>query len=353
MKSILVTGGSGFIGSNFIRFVFEKTSYAGSIVNVDILSYAGSIRNLEDVDRRFGDRYRFVRADICDRKSIRRVFHLHSIDTVVHFAAETHVDKSIDSPASFVTTNVLGTQNLLECSRNAWSGNDGVVFHQVSTDEVYGSLGPGEYFTEMSCYAPTNPYSASKASADHVVRAYGHTYGLPYTISNCSNNFGPYQYPEKMIPLMIMNMVNQQPLPVYGTGTNMRDWLFVEDHCRAIWCILLRGSPGQTYLVGSNNCLSNIELVHKLCKAMARIKGRALESYTTLIRFVADRPGHDRRYAIRSDRIRSELGWEPAHDFECALELTVRWYLENRQWTRSMMNRGYERWIRKNYTARQ
>ncbi len=329
LKNIMVTGGAGFIGTNFIRHLYSIPGTPERIVNADVLTYAGRRENLLDIEETHAGSYRFERIDICDAGEVRRVLAEHEIDTIVHFAAESHVDRSIDGPADFMRTNILGTFTLLEAARDAWAGRDDVLFHHVSTDEVYGSLGGEGYFHEDTPYDPRSPYSASKASSDHLVRAYHHTYGVPVTVSNCSNNYGPYQYPEKLIPLLITNMMEGKPLPVYGDGRNIRDWLYVDDHARGIWTILRKGATGSTYNIGGENEWENIRLVHRLCETMAAITGRDEEDYKKLITFVKDRPGHDRRYAINCDRIKNELGWNREVDLDAGLDLTIRWYLDN------------------------
>ena len=326
---LLVTGGAGFIGSNFVVSTIRET--AQSIVNLDKLTYAGNLRNL-DVLR--GDRrHNFVQGDICDRELVRKLLRTHRPRAIVHFAAESHVDRSIEGPAEFVQTNVVGTWTLLEEARAWWEegGRDANFrFVHVSTDEVYGSLGPGDpAFTEETPYAPNSPYAASKAGSDHLVRAYHHTYGLPTLTTNCSNNYGPRQYPEKLIPLMIRNALAGKPLPVYGDGRNVRDWLYVADHCAAVRLVLARGRPGETYNIGGENEIVNLDLVHMLCSLLDRLQPRKGGSYADLISFVKDRPGHDRRYAMNIDKIRRSLGWQPKESFESGLEKTVRWYVEN------------------------
>jgi dTDP-glucose 4,6-dehydratase len=353
VHNLLVTGGAGFIGSNFIRYLFGKTNFAGNIVNADKLTYAGNLENLADVDAEYGrTRYFFERIDIVDFEGVRTLFQKHDIDTVVHFAAESHVDRSIYGPREFIQTNILGTFNLLETAREHWKDRKDVLFHHVSTDEVYGSAGEDEFFTETTPYDPHSPYSASKAASDHLVRSYSHTYGLPVTLSNCSNNYGPYQFPEKMIPLMIINMLNEAPLPVYGEGKNVRDWLYVEDHASAIWTILRKGKTGETYNVGGEADIQNIVLVNKLCEALAGIEGRSAENYEKLITFVKDRPGHDLRYAIDCSKIEEQIGWTRHTDLKKGLEATIRWYRDNRGWVEHVRDGSYREWIRKNYEQR-
>ena len=350
LAHILVTGGAGFIGSNFIRYLFAQPDFTGRIVNLDALTYAGNPANLADL--KVGERYRFEHADIRDEAVVRRLFEAHAIDTVVHLAAESHVDRSIASPSSFITTNIVGTFNLLDAARAAWKGRDDVLFHHVSTDEVFGSLGPTGFFVETTPYDPRSPYSASKASSDHLVRAYAHTYGLPTTISNCSNNYGPYQFPEKLIPLMILNLLEGKPLPVYGDGSNVRDWLYVTDHASAIWAILTRGRSGETWNVGGENEWKNIDLVRFLCDLVAERTGRSPDAMRALIQFVKDRPGHDRRYAIDCAKIKRDLGWTRAHDFASGLRETVAWYLEHRSWIDAVRSGEYRTWIETNYGLR-
>ena len=341
-RRVLVTGGAGFIGSNFIRHV-ARTVPRLSILNLDALTYAGDPDGLNDVAESLGEAYRFVRADIRDREAVARVFAEFQPDTVVNFAAESHVDRSIDSPLECVETNVVGTVNLLMAAKALWGGRtEGVRFHQVSTDEVYGTLGETGCFTETTRYEPSSPYSASKASADHLVRAWHATFRLPVTISNCSNNYGPRQFPEKLIPLMISNALQHKPLPVYGDGGNIRDWLYVLDHCEAVWLIVTAGVVGRTYNIGGNNERTNIELVRMICDILQRLRPSVAGGYRDLITFVSDRPGHDFRYAIDCARIRDELGWRPRHDFASGLEETVRWYLDNREWTERIRRLRYD-----------
>lgn len=364
---ILVTGGAGFIGVNFIRYLFSKAclcygrqaGFQGIVVNYDKLTYAGNLMSLKDIDENFGGRsYFFERGDIRDYGRVKDVFLTYDIDTVVHFAAETHVDRSIYSPRDFIETNVNGTFNLLEAARECWGKKKDVRFHHVSTDEVYGSLSSAGYFYETTSYSPGSPYSASKAASDHLVRAHCHTYGLPVTISNCSNNYGPYQFPEKLIPLMILNAVEGKPLPVYGDGKNIRDWLFVEDHCEAVWLIINNGRVGETYNVGGECEKENLNLVNDICDIINDIlpamNNSALggRSYRELIAFVKDRPGHDRRYAVNCDKLKKELGWSRRHDFETALRVTVAWYLDNAVWVEAVKSGDYMKWVEKNYNLR-
>ncbi len=350
---ILVTGGAGFIGSNFIRYLLSAPDFDGMVITMDALTYAGNRESLADVEAEYGDsRFRFVRADICDRQAVESVFSENGPDAVVHYAAESHVDRSVHDPEAFVRTNVLGTYTLLDVARSAWGSRAGVLFHHVSTDEVFGSLGASGFFTEQTRYDPRSPYSASKAGSDHLAMAYHHTYGLPVTLSNCSNNYGPYQFPEKLIPLMIMNMLDGKPLPVYGDGGNVRDWLYVGDHSTAVWKIMTEGRVGEAYNVGGRNEWQNIRLVRELCAAVARATGRSASDFEKLITFVKDRPGHDRRYGIDCSKIEKELGWHPSVTFEQGLELTVRWYIENPRWVQNVRSGAYRHWITQNYGNR-
>ena len=349
----MVTGGAGFIGSNFIRYIFENTDFQGKIINVDKLTYAGNLENLSDIAQKFnGNRYFFEQTDICDKEGIANIFKKYDIDTVVHFAAESHVDRSILGPKDFIETNIVGTFNLLENARNYWGDRKDVRFHHISTDEVYGSLGETGYFYETTPYDPRSPYSASKASSDHLVEAYKHTYGLPITKSNCSNNYGPYHFPEKLIPLLILNILDGKQLPVYGDGLNVRDWLYVEDHCSAIFTILTKGVIGETYNIGGENERTNIEIVNTVCEIMAEKHGKDKNFYKNLITFVKDRPGHDRRYAINCDKIKSQLGWCQSVNFEQGIRKTVEWYLANVQWVKNVKSGDYKNWISKNYEKR-
>ncbi|MFH1985924.1 MAG: dTDP-glucose 4,6-dehydratase [Pseudomonadota bacterium] len=348
MKSILVTGGCGFIGANFIRFLFEETDYDGAVVNVDALTYAGNPENLTDIAETFPGRYRFEKADICDRETMARVFDASGVDTVCHFAAESHVDRSIAGPDAFIRTNITGTFTLLEAARARL--NRIRRFHHVSTDEVYGSLGATGYFTEETPYQPRSPYSASKAASDHLVHAYHHTYGLPVTVSNCSNNYGPYQFPEKLIPLMVLNAQAGKTLPVYGDGCNVRDWLYVTDHCRAIWAILRHGCDGETYNVGGDCEKKNLAVVETICDLIDTVApDAALGSRRRLISFVTDRPGHDRRYAIDFTKIKAELGWAPVESFDTGLEKTIRWYMDHADWVARVQSGEYREWVRRHY----
>jgi len=338
---VLVTGGAGFIGVNFVRYLLAADPSV-RVINLDALTYAGSLTSLAGVAEQYVDRYRFVHADIGDETRVAQVFAEEPIDTVVHFAAESHVDRSITGPRAFLDTNILGTYTLLQQSLAAWRTRRVFRFHHVSTDEVYGSLGATGFFTEQTPYHPNSPYSASKAASDHLVRAWSHTYGLPVTISNCSNNYGPYQFPEKLIPLMIVRALAGQSLPVYGAGQNVRDWLYVEDHCRAIERIVRCGDDGRTYNIGGLNELANLDIVHLVCDLLQQKRPAASGNYRDLITFVTDRPGHDLRYAIDATRIRTELGWEPQHTFESGLSRTIDWYLENTAWLQAIAASGYQ-----------
>lgn len=331
-NNILLTGGCGFIGTNFIKYIFNQPDFEGKIINIDALTYSGNKANLEDIYEAYGrEKYFFYKVDICDKLEIDKVFEKHNIDCIIHFAAESHVDRSITGPSQFIKTNVVGTHNLLEVARKHWIKKDfnSKRFHHISTDEVYGSLGNEGYFYEDTCYNPRSPYSASKASSDHLVRSYYHTFGLPVTVSNCSNNYGPYQHPEKLIPLMITKMLNEERLPVYGKGENIRDWLYVEDHCSAVWEIVHGGRVGETYNVGGDNELKNIDLVYLLCETVAKYNDKNPDYYKKLISFVKDRLGHDYRYAINCDKIKRELKWIQKVDFKKGLDMTVNWYINN------------------------
>lgn len=339
-RVVLVTGGAGFIGVNFVRYLLASDPQV-RLINLDALTYAGSLASLAGVEEQYGDRYRFVHANICDEQAVARLFAEEPIDTVVHFAAESHVDRSITGPRAFVDTNVTGTLVLLQQALAAWPARDRFRFHHVSTDEVYGSLGPTGLFTEETPYHPNSPYSATKAAADHLVRAWGHTFGLPVTISNCSNNYGPFHFPEKLIPLMISRALAGSPLPVYGSGQNVRDWLYVGDHCRAVDLIVRRGEPGRTYNVGGLNEWKNIDIVRLLCDLLDQKRPRTAGSYRDLITFVTDRPGHDLRYAIDATRLQRELAWAPQFTFEQGLDLTIDWYLAHDEWLRAIAASRY------------
>jgi dTDP-glucose 4,6-dehydratase len=358
MKNVLVTGGAGFIGSNFIRFLL-KTEPDVRLINLDVLSYAGSQENLKGLA--FPERHTFIKGDICDRPLVDHLFHSHQIDTVVHFAAETHVDRSILYPEQFLRTNIVGTFTLLDAARQYWlsekalQGED-LRFHHISTDEVFGALKPNDpAWTESTPYAPSSPYSASKAASDHYVRAYGHTYGLPYSITNCTNNYGPYQFPEKLIPLMILNALDGKPLPIYGDGGQIRDWLFVEDHCEAIWMVLRKGRSGQTYNIGGGSQPTNLDVVQHLCAAMDELLPHSpFVPHSSLMRFVPDRPGHDRRYAIDISKIKTQLGWQPRQSLGTGLQKTIEWYLSNPEWVSAIrQQQDYQQWLERNYDKRQ
>lgn len=349
MKNILVTGGCGFIGTNFIDYMFFDSDFDGRIINIDKLTYAGNPENLAAVREKFPGRYIFVKADICDPQALEDIFEDYQVDTVCNFAAESHVDRSIVSPDAFIKTNIEGTFRLLEIARRRQ--DQLTLFHQVSTDEVYGSLGMEGHFTEETSYRPNSPYSASKASADHLVRAYHKTYGLPVTLSNCSNNYGPYQFPEKMIPLMILNAVKGKPLPVYGKGLNVRDWLYVSDHCKAIWKIMKEGTRGETYNIGGQCELVNIELVNRICDMVDEMaKPPDRPPSRELITFVKDRPGHDLRYAIDFSKLTEELGWMPDESFETGIRKTIQWYLDNQAWVDQIKSgKYYQTWMKQHY----
>lgn len=342
-KTILVTGGAGFIGGNFV--LGEMASGASRVVNLDALTYAGNLDTLSSLES--DPDYHFVHGSIGDRKLVSSLLEQYKPDAIINFAAESHVDRSIDAPGDFIQTNVVGTFELIEAVRNYWGAlpeteKKAFRFLHVSTDEVYGSLGETGYFTETTPYQPNSPYSASKAASDHLVRAYFHTYGLPVLTTNCSNNYGPYQFPEKLIPLMIQNGLQGKPLPVYGDGSNVRDWLFVEDHCSAIQTVLEKGKPGEVYNVGGNSERKNIDVVTILCELLDELQPDSVHApHTNLITYVTDRPGHDRRYAIDASKIRDELGWEPEESFESGLRRTVRWYLDNRHWVERVQDGSY------------
>ena len=362
MQNVLITGGAGFIGSNFVRYLLEVEPQV-RIANLDALTYAGSPENLADLPD--PERHTLVHADIRERALVEDLVRRYQIDTIVHFAAESHVDRSILGPEQFIQTNIIGTFTLLDVAKRLWLDEkifgdsqpaaEQVRFHHVSTDEVFGSLGPGEpAWTETTPYAPNSPYAASKASSDHLVRAYAHTYGLPITITNCSNNYGPYQFPEKLIPLMILNALEGRPLPVYGDGQQIRDWLYVEDHCDAIWTVLRKGAPGETYNIGGGNQPANLVVVGTLCEILDEcLPGSPFVPHESLIRFVADRPGHDRRYAMDITKIRDELGWQPRQTLASGLLKTVEWYLAHPDWIEAIrQQQDFQGWMARNYDKR-
>lgn len=363
MLIYLVTGGAGFIGSNFIHYLFNKPDFNGKVVNIDKLTYAGNLNNLRHIDDKYGgSRYFFEHCDICDNQVISRIFREYKPDVVVNFAAESHVDRSIDGPMEFINTNIVGTATLLQNALHYYKelADDKKTrfrFHHVSTDEVYGSLGDEGMFLETTPYDPSSPYSASKASSDHLVRAWKRTFGLPVLITNCSNNYGAYQFPEKLIPLMILNCLVHKPLPVYGKGLNVRDWLFVDDHCEAIDLVIKKGKTGETYNIGgqkhdylnsklstlNSSELTNIQVVKTICRVLDEIHpSNQLKSYSELITYVQDRPGHDLRYAIDASKIQNELGWSPKETFETGIRKTVRWYLDNQDWWRDIQDKKYQ-----------
>lgn len=356
-NQVLVTGGAGFIGSNFVRYLLGLEPQV-QIINLDILTYAGRLENLKDLPD--PQRHIFIQGDIGDSELVEGLLRKHRIDTIVHFAAETHVDRSITGPELFVKTNVMGTLRLLGASSNYWLKekaleNKEVRFHHISTDEVFGSLGLDEKaWTESTPYAPNSPYAASKAASDHLVRAFGHTHGLPYTITNCSNNYGPYQFPEKLIPLTIFNALEGKPLPIYGDGKQIRDWLYVEDHCEAIWCVIKRGRVGQTYNIGGGSQPTNLEIIEKLCALIDQMRPDSpYVPHRQLKKFVADRLGHDRRYAIDCSKICRELGWKSNQNLETGLKKTIEWYLGNPEWVSAIRGEGdYKQWIERNYGER-
>lgn len=351
-SNLLVTGGAGFIGSNFIRYLFTKTDFRGMVINFDALTYAGNPHSLDDIAEQYSERYVFVHADIRDEAAIQRVFSEYHVDSVCHFAAESHVDRSIVAPNDFIQTNIVGTFNLLQVARE--TGDQLVRFHHVSTDEVFGSLGVNGFFNEETPYQPHSPYSSSKAASDHLVRAYHDTYGLPVTISNCSNNYGPYQFPEKLIPLMILNALEGKPLPVYGEGLNVRDWLQVEDHCSAIWAVMTQAAVGSTYCIGGRSELRNIDVVQKICRLVDELAPPLASGAprSSLITHVADRLGHDMRYAIDCTKIECDLGWKQTHTADSGFRDTVLWYLKNPEWVNSVRSGEYRRWIDQNYSKR-
>ena len=346
-KNILITGGAGFIGSHLVRLLVHKyPTY--HIVNMDVLTYAGNLENLKDIEAK--ENYTFVKVDICDFETVKQIFSKYKIDAVIHLAAESHVDRSIKDPFSFAQTNVMGTLSLLQAAKETW-GSDftNKLFYHVSTDEVYGSLGEDGLFTEDTAYDPHSPYAASKASSDHFVRAFHDTYQLPVVVSNCSNNYGSYQFPEKLIPLFINNIIHNKPLPVYGKGENVRDWLFVNDHARAIDVIFHKGKIGETYNIGGFNEWKNIDLINVIIKTVDRLLGREAGTSQKLITYITDRAGHDFRYAIDSSKLKEELGWEPSLQFEAGIEKTVAWYLENQEWLHNITSGDYRAYYDKMY----
>ena len=352
---ILVTGGAGFIGSAVIRHIIQNTN--NQVLNIDKLTYAGNLESLKEIDQH--SNYEFKQIDICDTEQITAAIDAFQPHAIMHLAAESHVDRSIDGPAAFIQTNIVGTYTLLEAARKYWMGLDAEAqqnfrFHHISTDEVYGDLeGTTDLFTETTSYAPSSPYSASKASSDHLVRAWHRTYGLPVIVTNCSNNYGPYHFPEKLIPLVILNALDAKPLPVYGNGQQIRDWLFVEDHARALYKVVTEGVVGETYNIGGHNEKQNIEVVKTICKILDELKPQANgQAYESLITFVKDRPGHDLRYAIDATKIQNELGWTPAETFETGIRKTVEWYLNNQDWVAHIQSGEYQSWLEKQYKAK-
>lgn len=356
-RHLLLTGGAGFIGSNFVRYLLAESPF-DEITNLDLLTYAGSLENLSDLPQT--ESYEFIQGDICDQKLVEYILRKKNIDTIIHFAAESHVDRSLIGPAAFVQTNIMGTFSLLECARKVWLNEkkldeNQVRFHHISTDEVFGSLNPNDpAFNETTPYAPNSPYAASKASSDHLVRSYGHSFGLPFSISNCSNNYGPRQFPEKLIPLIITNALKGKALPVYGDGMHTRDWLYVTDHCEAIWAIIKNGRPGESYNIGGNNQPTNLEIVKTICRLLDQVVADSpVLPHENLIQHIQDRPGHDRRYAMDIGKVRTELGWEPRHDLENGLRATIDWYLSNPGWLEAIGSRGdYRDWVKTNYQER-
>ncbi|MDL1970224.1 MAG: dTDP-glucose 4,6-dehydratase [Candidatus Desulfofervidaceae bacterium] len=349
LKNILITGGCGFIGSNFIRYLFAQPNFHGKVINLDELTYAGNLENLIDIANQYeGNRYFFIKGNICNFDLVKQIFQDYEVDTVVHFAAESHVDRSILGPADFIQTNINGTFTLLEAARVTWTEEkkNGCLFYHISTDEVYGSLGQTGFFSEDTPYRPNSPYSASKAASDHLVRAYYKTYGLPVIISNCTNNYGPYQFPEKLIPLTILNAFEGKPIPVYGKGENIRDWIYVEDHCEAVWLLLQKGKIGEQYNIGGANERRNIDVVRLICNLLDEIVGPLSSGpRENLITFVKDRPGHDFRYAMNIAKIKSTLGWRPKTEFKLGLTKTIDWYLNHKDWVERIKSGEYQKWV--------
>ena len=372
LKNILVTGGCGFIGCNFIHYLFGESTaggknftdadFSGNIINVDCLTYAGNAESLNDIEKKYGknsgnQRYFFEKVDICDRAEIERIFSQYDIDTVVHFAAESHVDRSILGPETFIKTNVMGTYTLLDVARKYWNVSldnirDDVLFHHISTDEVYGSLGEEGYFLETTPYDPRSPYSSSKASSDHIVMAYYHTYGLPVTLSNCTNNYGPFQFPEKLLPLMIKNIKPEKKSPVYGDGKNIRDWIYVEDHNRGVWEIVKKSPAGEKWNLGGENEWQNIKLLNTVIELVSEELNLNSDDVKKTITYVKDRPGHDRRYAIDCSKAKNQLGWERKMTFEEGLRSTIKWYLSHDEWISHILSGEYKDWINRNYEVR-
>jgi len=358
IQSILVTGGAGFIGSNFIHYIQAHDPQV-QVVNLDLLTYAGSTENLKGLP--YPEKHIFIKGDICDQTLVENILREHHVDTIVHFAAESHVDRSLKGPGAFIQTNIVGTFSLLEAARKVWlqeqKRDEGEVrFHHISTDEVYGSLEPGDpAFEETTPYAPNSPYAASKASSDHLVRSYAHSFGLPMTISNCSNNYGPYQFPEKLIPLMILNALTGKSLPIYGDGMQIRDWLYVQDHCDAIWTILKKGQVGESYNIGGGNQPPNIEIVNTICAILDEADPASkFHPHAQLITYITDRPGHDRRYAMNIEKIKHDLGWQPSVDLHEGLQKTVHWYLDHIDWLNAIIKeKEYQNWVEINYQGRE
>lgn len=346
ISNILVTGGAGFIGSAFIRYLLKKTAFKGICVNLDLLTYAGNLENLKEVER--SRRYVFSHGDIRNEALVEHLCSEHAIDTIIHFAAESHVDRSILGPQAFIETNVMGTFHLLEVVRRL----PHIHFHHVSTDEVYGCLGETGFFTEDTPYSPSSPYSASKAASDHLVRSYGKTYGLSTCVSNCSNNYGPYHFPEKLIPLMILNCLERKALPVYGSGNNVRDWLYVEDHAAALFSLLEHGKKGETYNIGGEEEWRNLDLIKLITATIADIQKIDVQELQSLITYVKDRPGHDFRYAIDCSKIKNEIGWQPTRSFKERIKQTVNWYIQNAQWVSNVLSGSYREWVESNYSKR-